>query len=214
MPRWITAASTLGSVLLIVPVLAVATNLRQTLAGQSLKHNAPLLLVAGGAIAYVLGGVLTSVSALPAVASLVRFTLFHSALLYLLLFGFLGLTFAGAAYHIVPRLTQQDWPSTGLVKLHLTTSLLGLALVTLALAIGGVLQGAALADASRGFMEAVQLTQPFLKAATFGLLLLLLGQFAFLGNALWLVARCCGQCCQLCASWTAEARPATAGGAR
>ena len=57
------------------------------------------------------------------------------------LFGFFAMVMFGAIYYIVPRLTQQEWPSAGLVKFHFWASASGILLCVVSLIAGGVQQG-------------------------------------------------------------------------
>jgi cbb3-type cytochrome oxidase subunit 1 len=92
------------------------------------------------------------------------------------------MTGAGAVYYLVPRLARQSLPCLHLARIHLLASLLGLPLLVLSLAIGGLVQGAAYNDHRLAFGEVVKTVQPYLLAAAVGLGLLAVAQLAFVFN--------------------------------
>ena len=68
----------------------------------------------------------------------------------------------GAAHHR-PRLA---WPR--LIAAHFWLAAIGIAIYFVSLTIGGWLQGSAMLDEDRGFMESVALTLPYLKGRSVG----------------------------------------------
>jgi cytochrome c oxidase cbb3-type subunit 1 len=196
-PAWLPSLSTVFAVLTVLPMIAIAMNLRQTLAGQSakIKESLPLRLCAFSVTAYVLAGLLNVLVALDWVQNIVHFTFFMPALRQLFLFGFVGLATFAAIYYIVPRLMGSEFPSAGLVKFHVTFTLAGLALYLISLAVGGVLQGRTLNDPNVAFMDTLKPVLMFFRLSTLGDLLLLAGNLALLLNFVRLFARCCRTCC-------------------
>src|SRR4030095_4256409 len=106
--------------------------------------NSVLRFIIFGLAAYVLAGLLGAFNVLPPVSAVLRFTYFQEGLVLLSLFGFFAMVMFGAIYYIVPRMTQQQWPSTGLVKVHFWVSASGILLCVVSLIVGGVQQGLAL----------------------------------------------------------------------
>ena len=196
-PSWLPSLSTVFAVLTVLPIIAIAMNLRQALAGQSakIKESLPLRLCAFSVTAYVLAGLLNVLVALDEVQNIVHFTLFMPALRQLFLFGFVGLATFAAIYYIVPRLMGSEFPSARLVKFHVTLTLLGLAFYVIPLAVGGVLQGLALNDPNVAFMDRLKPALMFFRVSTLGDLMLLAGNLALLLNFVRLFARCCRTCC-------------------
>jgi len=191
LPKWIPAVSTMTSVLMVIPVMAVAANCYFTFAGefQRLGQNPVLRFIIFGLAAYVLAGLLGALNVLPPVSAVLRFTYFQEALMLLSLFGFFAMVMFGAIYYIVPRLTQQAWPSAGLVKVHFWGSGFGILLCMLSLLAGGVQQGFALNDPDLPFLEVVKTTIPYLTGCTLGAILLAMANTGFLYNFLWIIAR-------------------------
>jgi cytochrome c oxidase cbb3-type subunit 1 len=122
----------------------------------------------------------------------VHFTHHTIAHAHLGLYGFFTMVMFGSLYYIIPRITQREWPSLGLISVHFWACFLGLVLYVVPLSLGGILQGLAMNDASVPFMKVVEGTLPWLKFRTFAGLLLGLGHVAFIGNLVWLLARVFG----------------------
>jgi cytochrome c oxidase cbb3-type subunit 1 len=182
------------TVLTLIPLLAIAINWTQTLAGASSnwKVNLPLRFVLFGALAYVLAGALSIADSLPQVSQITHFTFFATARTQLLLYGFFCMTMFGAIYHITPLLTQSDWPRAKWATGHFTLGAVGIALYVASLSLGGILQGRALNDP---FLDALHIGLLFFRVSTLGDVLMLAGNCLLALNlGVWLV-RCCRACC-------------------
>jgi len=95
----------------------------------------------------------------------------------------------GAMYYILPRITQREWPSNGLISLHFWGVALGIVLYVVPMSIMGFIQGTMLNDAAVRFLDVVQFTLPWLKLRTLAGLLLAVGHAAFVVNVGWLLVR-------------------------
>src|SRR6185503_13958157 len=93
----------------------------------------------------------------------------------------------GAMYYIVPRLLGIYWPSPKLVNVHLKCSIIGALVVFMALLVGGIIQGSKMNLAVTDFIALGKLNAAFVGIATIGLLILIVGQAAFLKNLLTLL---------------------------
>jgi cytochrome c oxidase cbb3-type subunit 1 len=144
----------------------------------------------------------------------VRLTQFTNALLHLNLFGFFAMAMFGSIYYIVPRLTAQNWASEKLVQIHFWASALGIALYTISLGFGGLVQGTALNDPSVPFSNVADRTLPFLKASSLAISVLLAGNAALLINLGWTLVQCCRTCCQSDCVIGDDLRPLSAGAIR
>jgi cytochrome c oxidase cbb3-type subunit 1 len=135
------------------------------------------------------------VGSLPQVSKITHFTFFTTAQTQLLLYGFFGMTMFGAIYHIVPILTQSEWPSAKWANRHFTLAAMGIALCVVSLAFGGVLQGLALNDPGKPFLDVLRTGLLFFRVSTLGDVSWLVGNALLALNlAVWL-ARCCRACC-------------------
>lgn len=162
-PVWMVSAGVVASVLLIVPVLAIWTNLHLTLrASYEMTDWSPALRFAvAGLGAFLLTTIVGALLALPGVASVLNFSDFITANFLLGLLGFVTLSFCGAIYFIIPRLARWEWPSIELIRWHFWLVACGVGLGFLSLALGGLVQGFALYDPGVQFMASVGLAAPF-----------------------------------------------------
>ena len=206
-PRWIPSVGTAASVCLLVPILCHGLNWHLTCRAACVKgasHCADPILrfIFAGALCFLLHGLLTVVMALPTVSALTQFTYAVVAKNHLALQGFVGLTLIGSVYYILPRVLNAKWPNEKWVKLHFNCTVAGVALLVVGLLIGGLLQGAKLANPAVPFITIVRGTVPFIGISTLGVLLLLIGQGFFLANVALLLRAVCEPICRaFCADY-------------
>jgi cytochrome c oxidase cbb3-type subunit 1 len=190
LPQWVITTSVTASVMMIIPVAATAVNFHYTMIGRfdSLKVSPTLRFVVIGSMIYTAVSVQGSVEALRTFNQVVHFTHYTVGHAHFGLYGFAAFILFGAYYFIVPRLVDWEWPSGTLIRLHFWLALLGIAIYVGALSVGGWLQGKAMLDASRPFMETVQLTKPYLVARSVGGALMVLSHLVFAYHY-WLMVR-------------------------
>jgi cytochrome c oxidase cbb3-type subunit 1 len=95
----------------------------------------------------------------------------------------------GGIYFVMPRVMEREWPYPRLILAHFWLSAVGIAIYFVALTIGGWLQGTAMLDAARPFMDSVRVTIPYLEARTLGGALMTLGHLAFLAHFIAMVLK-------------------------
>ena len=190
LPAWMSALSTMAAVLTIIPILAVAINVRRTIAGErsAAGQSTPLKFVLFGAAAYVVAGLAGAVASLDRVSEVVNFTWFVPAQLQLFVFGFFAMTMFGAIYYIVPRLIGTEFASKS-INAHYWFAMLGILLYAVPLGIGGVREGIVLNTKTVTFLDAVGSILPFLRASTTGDLFMAVGSLIFLLNLVGILAR-------------------------
>jgi len=211
-PAWIPTLSTIAGVVSVVPLIALAMVLVPTLratdvppsaGGEITSHRSawcrltstvPGRLVASGLVAFLVAWVVQLICAIPSVNGFVQFTWFTYALSQLNLYAFLALTLFGAIYLIAPRVAGMDWPWPKVVRLHFWLAVIGIALIVLPLAAGGLLQASKFASKAShpelSFVTVANGTLHFLRISSIGEVLLLLGHVLLAGNLLTLMARC------------------------
>lgn len=191
LPAWLQASSSMGALLTVVPVIAVAINIFRTKAENcsKIRECRPLKFFLFGTAAYVVAGLAGGVMFLEQVSRVVNFTWFMPAQAQLLLYGFFGITMFGAIYHIVPRLLQTEFASPKMICGQFLFAALGILIYVLPLAIGGIQQGGALNDPSKPFVEVMHSTLTFLRISTLGDLLMALAHVVLLLNLLGILVR-------------------------
>jgi cytochrome c oxidase cbb3-type subunit 1 len=188
-PAWMTALSTICHLFVLLAVVAVAINLVRTWGSGSRGWKPfPLPLLAFSAAAYVTASLLNTLAALPPVAAITDFTFFTPARAQLFLYGFYAMALFAAMYHVLPRVLGFALPSSRLVKVHAGCAVLGISISTLALAIGGLLQGRILNQPEVAFLDSLQPGLTALRLATLGDLLLWVGHGALWLNVAWAMA--------------------------
>jgi cytochrome c oxidase cbb3-type subunit 1 len=177
-PAWISTIAIVASTTLLFHYLIVWLNLRGALGG----GGTALRFIAFGLVAYVLGGVVDSLTAMRSVAAVTQFTYFDEAQQQLALFGAVSMMLCGSLYYALPRITGRPWAYGGLVSAHLVLSSLGIVLLVVALAGAGLVQGGDLNHAAVSMGQIAADTQGWLVFATVAQLVLLLGNLLFAFN--------------------------------
>jgi cytochrome c oxidase cbb3-type subunit 1 len=190
-PAWIPTLSTIGTVLTVIPFLAVALNVHRTVAGSYsiLRADPALLFIAFGAGAFLLAGLMRILGMVLDVNQQLRFTWFAPATDLCNTYGFFAMVMFGAIYRILPHLTGTEFPFPRLVPAHFWVAAAGVILSVFPLAAGGVVQALELQNPNVPFTEIVKSTLPVLRSSTVGDLLLFVGHLLFLGNAAGLLVR-------------------------
>jgi cytochrome c oxidase cbb3-type subunit 1 len=190
-PSWMPALSTVGSVLTLIPVLTFALNLHATVDGKySLFKASPLWRFVGfGILAFIAASLLNAISSLVQVSQVTDLTWFTPARTQLYTYGFFAMVMFAAAYYIVPQLIGMDFPSPKLINAHFWLATIGILLIVLPLAIGGIVEGSMLQNPANPFLNVAKMSLMFLRLSTLGDLLILAGHLAFIFNVVGLVRR-------------------------
>ncbi|WP_374473445.1 cbb3-type cytochrome c oxidase subunit I [Arenimonas sp.] len=180
-PEWLVTLSIVQSMMMVVPVLAFTVNQHQTMRGHFavLNHSPTLRFVVLGGMMYTLSSVQGSLEALRGINTITHFTHFTVAHAHLGLYGFVTMVMFGAIYFALPRVVGREWPWPRLVAAHFWLVMGGFAVYFTALTIGGWLQGLAMLDASRPFIDSVRVTLPWLQGRTVGGAIMTLGHVLF-----------------------------------
>jgi cytochrome c oxidase cbb3-type subunit 1 len=152
-PHWMITLSIVQSMMMIIPVAAFTVNQYQTLQGH--------------------------LGALRSVNVITHFTHYTVAHAHLGLYGFVSFVFFGAMYFTMPRVTAREWPYPWMISLHFWLVSAGFATYFISLSIGGWLQGEAMLDAARPFMDSVAVTLPYLQGRSIGGAFMVLGHLVF-----------------------------------
>jgi cytochrome c oxidase cbb3-type subunit 1 len=174
-PAWLPSLSSAASLLLIVPLIAIAVIFVKTVCGADVNcKGGPFCYVKFGTAAFILSGLMLMASACPQISRVTEFTWFGPAQTQLQILGFFAIVICGAIYELLPRVMGFDLPFPKFVRAQHWLFMLGIALLVVPLAIGGIEQG--LKNYS------FETSLPFLRVSTTGLLFLLLGSLLFAAN--------------------------------
>lgn len=182
LPTWMVTLSIVQSMMMIIPVFAVAVNHHMTVGGniKAVIHSPTLRFIVLGSMLYVAASVQGSLEALRSVNVITHFTHYTVAHAHLGMYGFFTLVMFGSIYFIMPRIVDWEWPHPWMISAHFWLVALGFAVYFIGLTTGGWLQGVAMVDATKPFMDSVAVTLPYLKSRSVGGGLMVLGHLIFM----------------------------------
>jgi len=190
-PAWVISAGTVGSVMMVIPVVVTAINHHFTMFGSfgALKRSPSLRFIVFGAMNYTLTSFAGSAMAVRSINEVTHFTHFTVAHAHHGVYAFFAMVMFGGIYYMLPRLLQREWPSAVLISIHFWACALGILLYVIGLSIGGLIQGLQMNDAENYpiFLDIVKNTVPYLKSRTLAAILLSIGHVAFFINFVWMV---------------------------
>lgn len=143
-PYFIPYLGAAATILFFVPAFTAAINLLRTAsADMEIVSNSPTLRFT---MAGIFGLIVMAVAAvflnLPeSTLKLTQFSISGYGFEILALYGFFSFMMFGAIYFIVPRITQREWLSRRLIKMHFFFSIYGIVTIALVAIFGGVMQG-------------------------------------------------------------------------
>ncbi len=183
-PGWLVTLSIVQSMMMIIPVAAFTINMSGTLWGRAhlARWSPTLRFMLFGGLMYVLSSLQGSFEALRAINQVAHFTHFTVAHAHLGAYGFVTMVLFGAIYFMLPRILQWEWPYPRLITLHFWLAATGILIYFTSLTIGGWLQGLAMLDAARPFMDSVTLTLPYLQWRSIGGALMVSSHLIFVGH--------------------------------
>ena len=190
-PGWLITLSIVQSMMMIIPVAAFSINMGGTMWGRMhlARYSPTLRFMMFGGFMYLLSSVQGSFEALRSINRVTHFTHFTVAHAHLGAYAFVTMVLFGAIYFMLPRVLNWEWPFPRLISLQFWLAAIGIMIYFISLTIGGWLQGLAMLDASRSFMDSVALTIPYLQWRSVGGALMLLSHLIFVGHFLAMVLR-------------------------
>jgi cytochrome c oxidase cbb3-type subunit I len=188
-PTWLITLSIVQSVMMVIPVVAFATNYTLTMKGywRAVAFSPTLRFMVLAGIMYVLVSLEGTVEAFRSVNTVTHFTHFTVGHAHLGMYAFVTITLFGGIYFVMPRVVQREWPYPRLITLHFWLVAVGVVIYIASLSIGGWLQGLAMLDSSRPFMDSVAVTLPWLRARSVGGAMMTAGHLVFAVHFLTMV---------------------------
>ncbi len=160
-PWWLQTIAIVGSVGMIIPVVAGTTNFLMTFKGSwnklSSSYTLPFYLI--GVVFYFTGSLQGTAEAFRFTNLIWHFTDFTVAHSHLTMYGIISFMLWGFIYTIVPRLTGKEPPQIT-VGAHFWLALIGLLFYTFPLMYGSTLKGLMWID-GKPFIESVEMMFPF-----------------------------------------------------
>ncbi|OFZ53805.1 MAG: hypothetical protein A2428_05470 [Bdellovibrionales bacterium RIFOXYC1_FULL_54_43] len=180
-PAWLMTASITASVMMAIPVTTVAINHHMTTKGHfhMLRVSPTLRFVVFGAMSYTAVSLQGSTQALRSVARITHFTQHTIAHSHMGMYAFFAMTLFGTIYYILPRVTMVPWPSARAIRWHFWLTGIGIAIYVISLTTGGFIQGFALDNPKKPFIESVTALIPYFWMRTVAAVLMTLGHIIF-----------------------------------
>lgn len=151
----------IGSVGMVIPVVAGTTNFIMTFKGSWHKvagsYTLPFFII--GIIFYFTGSLQGTAEAFRTTNLIWHFTDFTVAHSHITMYGIIAFFLWGGIYAIIPRLTRQEPPQLT-VGIHFWMAFIGLLFYSVPLMIGGTLKGMMWMD-GKPFMESVTFMAPY-----------------------------------------------------
>ena len=190
-PGWLVTLSIVQSLMMVIPVIAFTINMGGTLKGRMhlAKYSPTLRFMMFGGLIYLASSLQGSMEALRSVNAITHFTHYTVGHAHLGAYGFVSMVLFGAIYFMLPRVLNWEWPYPRLITLHFWLAALGIGIYFVALTLGGWLQGLAMLDAAKPFMESVTLTLPYLQWRSIGGGLMVASHLVFVGHFLAMALR-------------------------
>jgi cytochrome c oxidase cbb3-type subunit 1 len=163
LPAWLITASVVGSMMMFIPVIAVAINHHMTMleSFHRLRYSPALRFTVFGAITYTAVSFQGAVESLRDFSEVAHFTDYTVAHAHLGAYGFFTMIMFGLLYYMVPRLTGREWASPTLIRVHFWSAAVGITVYFVALSISGWWQGRMLNDPNVPFASIVEYVSRF-----------------------------------------------------
>jgi cytochrome c oxidase cbb3-type subunit 1 len=183
-PTWFVTISIAASVMMIIPVVTVAVNHHMTIIGsfEAVKYSPTLRFVVFAAMSYTFVSIQGSFQAIRTFNEIIHFTHYVVAHAHAGVYSFFTMMLFGAVYYIMPRVTNWEWHSPKLIKLHFWLSASGIIIYLVGLQWGGIIQGLEMNNPDIPFMTVVNNTKKWLLSRSFAAILLTAGHFVFAYN--------------------------------
>ncbi len=190
-PGWLTTLSTVQSLMMVIPVVAFSINMAGTMKGRMhlARYSPTLRFMMFGGLMYFASSVQGSLEALRSMNAVTHFTQYTVGHAHLGAYGFVTMVLFGAVYFMMPRVLNWEWPFPKLITLHFWLAAVGIGIYFFALTIGGWLQGLAMLDAARPFIDSVNVTLPYLKWRSVGGTLMVASHVVFVGHFMAMALR-------------------------
>jgi len=181
-PAWIASVGIGANMMTAAGIATVAVIWHWTARGAYARawQNPVLKFIMFAAGSYVVSSALGIILGLREVAWLTRLAYADVAQRQLAIHGFVSMALFGTLHYVLPRVLQRPWPRPHWLLLQFWLFGGGVALIFVALGLGGISHGVKLSDPSVPMVNVVKATIPFVGLSTLGYLSLFVGASLFL----------------------------------
>ncbi len=180
-PAWMPAVGGAATILMLMPVIAVAVNLHMTTRGARgmVQYSPTFRCTVIGAFCYTAFNVLGALFCLFPVGKLTQLTHGIMGFQILAIYAFFGMTMFGAIYFIVPRLTGKEWKSAKMINFHFWFTTYGVIAVVAMYLLAGFNEAEGLLVWNGAFKNTVELGSTFLRGASLAWIFILVASGVF-----------------------------------
>lgn len=161
-PWWLQVVAILGSVGMVIPVIAGTINFLSCYRGQwrTIGRAAPLAFLLTAVVFYVTGSLQGTLEAFEYTNLMWHFTDFSVAHSHLTMYGIITFALWGGIYSVMTSEQTSPRPRRRMIRIHFWLALVGLLVYTVPLMIGGSMRGQSWMQGAP-FIESVTLMIPF-----------------------------------------------------
>jgi cytochrome c oxidase cbb3-type subunit 1 len=202
-PAWMISVSIVANALTLLPMAVIVGGLTGGLKAypRALRRSPSLRFVIVGLYCFLAATIASFFTGFRSVNEVAHFSEVATAQHELIFYAFVSLVLFAAIYYITPRLLGVEWVSSPLIRVHFWFSVVGIGLMVVVLALGGLIQGAGIDDAKVPMIAVLSLLKPFFAADLVAVLLLLAAHVALTASCLLILIR---------RAWSLSGRPAMA----
>ena len=190
LPAWMPAVGGAATILMLMPVIAVAINHHITTRGKRglVEHSPTFRCTVFGAVAYTILNLMAALYCFFPVTKLTQLTQASVAFQIMAVYAFFSMTMFGAIYFIVPRLVGREWRNGTLINFHFWFSVYGIVALVGTYLLAGINSsvGANVWDAD--FSIAVTQSANFLRGTSVAWAFVIVANAVFLYHLFLLVA--------------------------
>ncbi len=190
LPAWMPSVGGAATILMLMPVIAVAINHHMTTRGKRglVEYSPTFRYTVFGAVAYTVLNLMAALYCFFPMAKLTQLTAASVAFQVMAVYAFFSMTMFGAIYFIVPRLVGREWRNGRLINFHFWFSVYGTVALVGTYLLAGINSsvGANVWDAS--FQIAVTQSANSLRGTSVAWVFVIVANGAFLYHLFLLVA--------------------------
>ncbi len=181
-PTWLQTVAILFSISLFIPVWTVITNFFGTLRGKWVQGNYIIKFLLAGTVFYLLTCFQGPMHALRSVNQIISKTDWIVGHAHMALFGGFSFFAFGGIYYALPRILKKPLYSDKLGEWHFWFSFMGFLGFSVALWVGGFIQGLQWMDHTISFLDTVKSMQVYYVVRMHSGVLIVIGQLLFAFN--------------------------------
>ncbi|MEM7384154.1 MAG: cbb3-type cytochrome c oxidase subunit I, partial [Verrucomicrobiota bacterium] len=191
LPSWMPSVSGAASILLLIPVTAIAINHHRTVKGSHhlIGQSPTLRFTFFGAIAFNLFALVGALLSFFSIGGAGQFSHAQAGFQMLGLYGFFTMAMFGAIYFILPRLVKCEWVSAKWINTHFWLSSYGVIAMIGCLLFGGLSQGREMNALENEFLVSVEVASGYLVGRSLAWVFIIIANLIFFFHVLLMVLR-------------------------